>query len=341
MVSKFWLNEGSLAVPNVPSNQRPFHSLVLSDIELVSACRSWMLEHRNKDIGRSTLSIRALCLEDRINETQWLSKTPLEWLNADKRMQTLPSKKEELGDSLLVADANISRVTCPFNLEPIRPMPITWISSLRNPNPPPDSTISIRTLKAKVKNAFSSIVSVNKKHNFGEELIKSYDPLINYLKNSPHKTRYSAVVNALIDDIRLECLIYAYLRRRASYPKSRRGVIYKIISETEPPKVIEDASEREYDIPAFLNGEKARGYPSKILLKAFSEFVKTGRISGMKELQMPQELDDPDVETTVNILGPIGLITPTARVTSHFSACKNWIDDYEYPSLALTFGRFN
>nr|CDS32848.1 carboxylesterase 5A [Hymenolepis microstoma] len=341
LVSKFWLHEGTLAVPDVPSDKRPFHSLVLGNIELISKCQKWMLESRIKNVGSSALSTRTLCLEDSVNETNWLSKTPSQWINADKRMQTLPSKREDLGDSLLIADVNVSHVTTPFNFEPIRRMPIVWISSLDNDNPPPLSTISIQGLKFKVKTAFSGIVSVNIKRNFAEELVKSYEPMVNQLKLSLQKTKFSPIVNAIIDDIRVECLIYAYLRRRARFQKSERDVIYRIISEIKPPKLIEKATNREYDIPPFLSGESGKGYPTDILLEAFADFIKSGRISGMRELKMPQKLGDPDVDTTVNVLGPIGLTTPTARITSHFAACRKWIDDHEDTELALKYSRLN
>ncbi|VDN97916.1 unnamed protein product [Rodentolepis nana] len=341
LVSKLWLHEGTLAVPELPSDKRPFHSLVLGNIELISKCQKWLLETRIKNVGSSALATRSICLEDSVNETNWLSKTPSQWINADKRMQTLPSKREDLGDSLLIADVNVSRVTTPFNLEPIRPMPIVWISTLKNANPPPPSTISIQGLKFKAKTAFSGIVSVNIKRNFAEELVKSYEPMVNQLKMSLDKTKFSSIMNALIDDIRVDCLIYAYLRRRARFQKSQRGAIYKIISEIKPPKVIEKATNRQYDIPPFLSGESEKGYPTDILLEAFADFIKTGRLRGMKELKMPQKLDDPDVDTTVNVLGPIGLTTPSARITSHFSACRNWIEDHEDTELALKYSRLN
>lgn len=328
-------------MPDVPSEERPFHSLVLSDIELISKCQNWLTNNQNENLGSTTLSIRAACLENSVNETMWLNKTPAEWINADKRMHTLPSKKEDIRDSLLLDDANVSQVTSPFKFTSIRYLPIVWISSLKNPNPPPPTSMTLRGLSSKVKTAFADIVSVNIKRNFAEELVKSYDPMVTELKQSPSKNRFSPLLNAMIADIRANCLVYAYLKRRVRFQRSKRGPVYRIISEMEPPGLIEKTTGRNYDIPAFLCGRRGKGYPTETFLEAFSDFIKTGSISSMKELEIPQKVDDPDIDSTVNVLGPIGLTTPTSRVTSHFAACNNWIADHEESDLALKYGRVN
>ncbi|KAM7539669.1 hypothetical protein Aperf_G00000027960 [Anoplocephala perfoliata] len=341
LVKKLWIHEGTLTVPDVLSEKRPFHSLVLGDTELISKCQKWLTDNQDENLGSTTLSIRAACLENSVKDTMWLAKTPAEWINADKRMQTLPSKREDPGDSLLLADANVSQVISPFEFTSMRYLPMVWISSLNNPNPPPPTSITLRGLKSKVKMTFADIVSVNVKRNFAEELVKSYDPMMMELKQSPSKTRFSPLLNAMIADIRADCLVHAYLKRRVRFQRSERGPVYRIISEMKPPELIEKTTGRNYDIPAFLCGKREKGYPTEAFLEAFSDFIKNGRISGMRELQIPQKLDDPDIDATVNLFGPIGLTTPTSRVTSHFAACNNWIADHEEPDLALKYGRTN
>ncbi|VDK35764.1 unnamed protein product [Taenia asiatica] len=347
LISKLWLHDGGLIIPKIPSEKRPFHSLVLSDIGLFSACRRWQSENAgvNSGGGGSTLANRIACLEESISETAWLERTPKVWLHADERMAVLPRKEEEeeLTASLILADPHVSRVVSPLEVLPVRDLPLVWVSSLNHPSPLPPEALSLKDFKIMIKSTFTGFSSVTTRRKYDEELLLAYGPMIKAVQHNTSKMCYSPIINAIITDLRAVCGVDLYLRRLMRTLVNQRGPIYRVLSEVEPTKLEEKTVGRPYNVPAFLIGQRQRGpgYPSEFLRRALAAFLQKGRVEGMKELHYPRGIDDPDLETTFNILGPAGLTTAGARVIAHFAACKAWISDKGETEFAIKHGRLN
>lgn len=349
MISKLWLHDGGLIVPEIPSEKRPFHSLVLSDIGLLSACRRWQSENAgvNSGGGGSTLANRIACLEESISETAWLERTPEVWLHADERMAVLPRKEEEedLTASLILADPHVSRVFSPLKVLPVRDLPLVWLSSLKHPSPPPPKALSLKEFKNMMKNTFAEFSSVNTRRKYDEELLVAYGPMLKAVQHNTSEMCYSPIVNAIITDLRTVCGVDLYLRRLVRMSVNRRGPIYRVLSEVEPKKLEEKTVGRPYNVPAFLIGKRQRGqgqgYPSEFLRRVLVAFLQRGRVESMKELHYPRDINDPDLETTFNILGPAGLTTAGARAIAHFAACKAWVSEKGETEFAIKYGRLN
>ncbi|VDM16815.1 unnamed protein product [Hydatigera taeniaeformis] len=336
-------------MPEIPSEKRPFHSLVLSDIELLAACRRWQSENEGLSSGggSSTLANRIRCLEESVSETTWLERTPGVWLHADERMTMLPHKaeEEELMASLLLADPQVSRVVSPLKLLTTRDLPLVWLSSLYHPYPPPPKALSLKDFKNMIKSTFSKFSSVNTRRKYDEELLSAYGPMLKAAQKNTSKTPYSQIVNAIITDLRAVCGVDLYLRRLMRMSMIQQSPIYRILSEAEPTTLEEKTVGRPYSMPPFLVGQRQTDqrpdYPSEFLRRAFATFLQKGRVESMKELHYPRNINDPDLETTFNILGPVGLTTASARVIAHFAACKAWISEKDETEFAIKYGRLN
>lgn len=148
----------------------------------------------------------------------------------------------------------------------------------------------------------------------------------------------------MIADLRSVCGVDLYLSLFL-----RKGVIhqtptYRVLSEVNFLKQKKKARNQLYDIPAFLNDSKQPNeakYSSELLRKMLATFVRKGEVEGMKELHYPRGPNDPDFETTFNILGPAGLTTATTRVVAHFAACKVWLGESGETELAIRYGELN
>ncbi|CDS40260.2 neuroligin [Echinococcus multilocularis] len=298
----------------------------------------------NSGSGGSTLANRIACLEESISEAAWLERTPGVWLHADERMAMLPRKEEEeeLTASLLLADPQVSRVVSPLKALSVRDLPLVWVSSLNHPCPPPPEALSLKAFKNMIKKTFSEFSSTNTRRKYDEELLLAYEPMLKAVQHNTSKMRYSPIVNAIITDLRAVCGVDLYLRRLMRMSMIQRGPVYRVLSEVDPTKLEEKTVGRSYDMPAFLIGHQQRGqgtgYPLEFLRRALATFLRSGRAEGMKELRYPRAVDDPDLETTFNILGPAGLTTARARVIAHFAACKAWVGEKGETEFAIKYG---
>lgn len=340
-MSRLWLRDGSIVVPRVHSEDRPFHKLVLSNIGLRTACRKNHGEAPGTGNGGSALVTKLSCLEDSVNESTWLGITPQEWLNAGERMKELPRKSDEdsLKGSLITADPDISRVVSPFDVEEVRRMPIVWISSIPNPASRLDE-ISLKDLKKRIKVAFGEFTSPNAHSNYAEEMFKAYEPLFKSAEQDASKFRFTEIHNRMINDLRSVCGISFYLERLQKSDLAPNAPIYRIL--TTVPTPISDLGGAS-DVPAFLAGEvvSPTDYPVGFLRKCFTDFLKTGTISGVKELRYPRRSNDPAFETTMNILGRQSLVTAGKWEVAHFAACRSWRTENGDAEFAQMYGTLN
>ncbi|VDD83076.1 unnamed protein product [Mesocestoides corti] len=349
LVSKLWLRDGSLVVPDIPSVDRPFHSLVLSDVGLLSACRRW--NHANYGDSRgsggggggggSTLANRIACLEDGVDAMAWLNRTPAEWIHAQKRAATFPTKEEESTASLIIADPRVSRVVSPFASTAARDMPLVWLSSMNNPSPLRQK-LNFKAFKKMIRTAFATFTSVNAERNYAEEILKAYEPMLRDAREDTSELRYTAIVNAILHDIRAVCGVTLYLTRLQRLSLSQSGSVYRVLSQqVEEAPVLDKDTHTPYDIPTFLNDRAVLTPSSEFLRKSLVSFTKSGEIEGMKRFKYPRSANDPALETTINILGQGGLTTAGSRVISHFATCKAWISEKGETEFAIKHGILN
>lgn len=340
LISRAWLSDGSVVVPKTSSADNAFHQLLLTDLDLMEACRKGrQLRAQNAGVGGGAIGAKALCLEGTMGEKAWLAKTPPSWSYAqDAYLAKLP----EVGEnrvSLINEDDEFSLIQGPLKDTSLRSMPVVVYSSLDqlyvfqrlyNISSTPSKPLSLGKFRKMVKSSLATFASSSAQTNYAVQMLKVYEPIADAAqrkRNSLHE-----VLTAFISDLRGVCPSNAFAKRLFQ-ASSENHPIYRILYRGIPV-VLQDAKNRICDIPFFLNDAEAtdcrateRTVDNEPLLKALRDFIHTGgkKAGDLRHLTMGINLP---IESSFNLYvgSKSGLQVSTAglREVAGFSACNEW-----------------